>query len=237
MLGSVDQATYRKQGYLIVENMLDGRELAALQGVAETLLAEPVADEVGFHKIGKGQDLRFLRHRHQDQPALREFLFSDKIVQVLAVLLGPNPHLFNEQFVVKGPKTGAKFAWHQDGAYVGFDHPAYISLWFALDDTTEENGCVRVLPRDLSRQEHVDPHRLAEDKATQIGYDGDNPGIAATCAAGSMVAFSSTTLHSSGGNTTDRARRAYLAQFSPAPIIDPTSGKPRNFAFPLRKAA
>ena len=41
-------------------------------------------------------------------------------------LLGPQPTLFNEQFVVKGPKTGG-LAWHQDSGYVGFDHVPYLS--------------------------------------------------------------------------------------------------------------
>lgn len=237
MITPKDQATYRAQGYLIIKNFLSATELDGLLGIADALLAEPVADEVGFHKIGKGQDLRFLRHRHKDQKALRDFLHSPTIIAALETLLGPDPHLFNEQFVVKGPKTGASFAWHQDGAYVGFDHPAYISLWFALDDTTVENGCVYVLPRDLNTDEHVTQHTLADDGATRIGYHGDDPGVAATCPAGSLVAFSSTTLHCSGPNVSDNTRRAYLAQFSPEPIIDPATGAPRNFAKPLKDAA
>ena len=58
-----------------------------------------------------------------------------------------------------------------------------------------------------------------------IGYAGEDPGIAATVAAGSMVIFSSLTLHRSSSNTTDMIRRAYLAQYSPEPIIDPATNQ------------
>lgn len=226
---------YLSQGYAILPNWLSAADLTMLSAVCDTLLAEPPDDDMGGsgHNIGQGQDRRFLRHRHGDFDALATFLLSSKMRDFLTPFLGPNPHLFNEQFVVKGARTGTAFGWHQDGGYVGFDHAPYMSVWIAIDDTTPDNGPVYVLPKDLRHDTALVPHVWNEEAKELVGYDGPDPGEGAVVPAGSVVLFSSVTLHRSSRNTTDRARRAYLAQYSAGPLIDPATGQPKRFATPL----
>lgn len=226
---------YFRNGYAVLPEWLSADELDVLSRTCDILLEEPADDDKGgtAHNIGRGQDRRFLRHRHPDFPALQSFILGERMKAFLTPFLGQTPHLFNEQFVVKGPRTGAAFGWHQDGGYVGFDHKPYLSVWMAVDDTTEENGPVFVLPRDLNAESAILPHHWDEEAKEYVGYDGDDPGIAAVVPAGSLVLFSSLTLHRSSTNTTDRPRRAYLAQYSPEPLIDPETGKPKRFATAL----
>ena len=51
--------------------------------------------------------------------------------------------------------------------------------------------------------------------------------------AGSIACFSSTLLHRSGPNTTDRMRRVYVAQYSAEPILNEDGSQPRMLAEPL----
>ncbi|MEM8947912.1 MAG: phytanoyl-CoA dioxygenase family protein [Pseudomonadota bacterium] len=226
---------YWQNGYVVLCNLLADDELAMLRDCCNSLLAEPPDDDNGgrSHNIGRGQDRRFLRHRHQDLPELSTFVLGQGMKRLAATFIGETPHLFNEQFVVKGPKTGASFAWHQDSAYVGFDHKPYLTLWMALDDTTVENGAVFVLQRDLNRDQSIIEHRWDEEGKELIGYDGEDPGEPALVPAGSVVAFSSVTLHRSSANITDLSRRGFIAQYSNEPILDPTTKKPKTFAKPL----
>ena len=226
------QAAYRANGYCVIPNALSSRTLAGLQSAAEELLLEPPDDGGGkYHDIGRGEARRFLRHRHTDFPAVEQFLFGDDLRRLLGGLLATDEaYLFNEQFVVKGAGDGASFAWHQDGAYVGFDHQPYVTIWIALDDTTEDNGCVYVLPRNLDTDSALVPHNWDAAGKEKVGYDGADPGVPLTCTAGSIVAFSSTTLHRSGENRTPSRRRAYICQYAPERIVDPTTGKPKHFA-------
>jgi|APSaa5957512493_1039668.scaffolds.fasta_scaffold17038_3 hypothetical protein len=48
-----------------------------------------------------------------------------------------------------------------------------------------------------------------------------------------MLIFSSLTMHRSDDNKSFNPRRAYVAQYSTEPIIDPDSGENRRFATPL----
>jgi ectoine hydroxylase-related dioxygenase (phytanoyl-CoA dioxygenase family) len=225
---------FRRNGYCIVNDALGAGERAALAAACDTLLQEKPDDGGGrFHDIGRGAARRFLRQRHADFPAVATFVRGATMRSLATAVLGDRAFLFNEQFVVKGPRTGASFAWHQDGAYVGFAHRPYVTVWIALDDATEANGCVYVLPRDLDRDQTIVPHRWDEAGKEKVGYDGPENGVAAILRAGSLVIFSSTTLHRSGPNTTAHARRAYLCQYSPEPIIDPATGAPKHFAIAL----
>ncbi|MBY4894991.1 phytanoyl-CoA dioxygenase family protein [Rhodobacteraceae bacterium N5(2021)] len=226
------KAEFQRKGYAIWPNRVGGDALAALRTASDALIAEPSAADGGNHDINRGADRLFLHKRHEDFPDVEAFLFGDQMRAVTAMAL-QDPHLFNEQFVVKGPRTGASFAWHQDGAYVPFPHKPYLSVWIALDDATLENGSLSCLPRDLNREGHIDPHHWDDIGKEKVGYDGPDAGEALPCPAGSIVIFSSLTLHRSGANTTERPRRAYLAQYSDGPILDPSTGNPRNFAKPL----
>ncbi|HUG66187.1 MAG TPA: phytanoyl-CoA dioxygenase family protein, partial [Pirellulaceae bacterium] len=73
------------------------------------------------------------------------------------------------------------------------------------------------------------------DPATgdKTGYFGDEPGVPAVVPAGSLVVFSSLTFHRSGANTTDKMRRAYVTQYSPAPIYKPNTNEPMHLAVPF----
>lgn len=233
MTSSIEQ--FRSAGYAVFPGAVGTGDLAMLRGACQALLDEPVDDGGdGRHRIGLGSARRFLAHRHEEFPKVTEFLLGDAIGSITEACLGHRGFLFNEQFVVKGSGSGASFAWHQDGAYVGFDHQPYLTVWIALDDTTEDNGCVYLLPRDLDADPGLDPHEWQEESRELNGYAGSETGLPMTCPAGTIVAFSSLTLHRSGPNTTDRPRRAYVCQYSVEPICDPETGKPKRFAKPVQ---
>ncbi len=230
----MDPATFRKAGYATFDNAVSSRVLADLRAACEALLAEPVDDGGGArHKIGLGQARRFLAHRHEEFPDVEDFLLGGTIDDITRACLGQPAMLFNEQFVVKGAGKGASFAWHQDGAYVGYPHAPYLTVWIALDDATEDNGCVYLLPRDLDENPGIDPHEWQDDSNELNGYSGDDPGLPMTCPAGTIVAFSSLTLHRSGANSTATPRRAYVCQYSIEPIRDPDTGALKRFAKPV----
>lgn len=226
---------YRNQGFCVLPTRLSESELELLSTAADTLLNEPGqnSSDDRLHDIDRGQDRRHLRLRHEDLPELAAFVLGDQMQEIATALLGADPYLFVEQFVVKGPTTGASFAWHQDGGYVGFEHRPYLSLWIAVDAASESNGCVYILPRSLDDGVGLAPHEWDEANKERVGYLGDEKGVAMDCPAGTIVAFSSMTMHRSGPNTTGQPRRAYICQYSPEPILDPATGMPKHFAKPF----
>jgi ectoine hydroxylase-related dioxygenase (phytanoyl-CoA dioxygenase family) len=147
--------------------------------------------------------------------------------------LGDNACLFYEQFVVKGPEKGGKFSWHQDSGYLHpIPHEPYLTCWVTLDDVTEENGTVYLLPYSRTGNRGLMPHVTNAETNDKEGYFGDDPGDPVIVPAGSIAAFSSLVFHRSGPNTTPRYRRVYLPQYSAAPIRKP-DGSLLHFGDPI----
>lgn len=232
---------YRQDGYFILERAMTDEQLEGLRAECQRYIekyeAEMEAKGVTSLGINHYKKRYFISNRGGESSIITRFLFSDLMADVCRATLGDEAYLFNEQYVVKAAEVGLKFAWHQDSGYIGHYHKPYLSCWCALDDMTEENGTVHVLPyaRAGMQPDDLFQHEVEEGTNDKVGYRGDDPGIAAIVPAGSVVVFSSRTFHSSGPNTTSKMRRSYLAQYSVEPILNADGVTLRAQAVPFLK--
>ena len=222
---------YETDGYFILERALNGEQLDLLRGGAAYAIekADREMDAAGVDRLGldaRGKRY-FSKMIYQDRPELRRFLFSDTMAEICRATLGKQAYLFWEQYVIKGADpVGSSFAWHQDSGYVHEDHAPYMTAWIALDDVTEENGSVYLLPYSSSGIRSYVKHIPDEKTNDRVCYFGADPGLPVVAPAGSIVCFSSVVMHRSGSNMTDRLRRVYLAQYSSEVIMTKDGSRP-----------
>jgi ectoine hydroxylase-related dioxygenase (phytanoyl-CoA dioxygenase family) len=167
-------------------------------------------------------------------------LFSPLMADICRATLGDDAYFFLDQYVVKGSEEGLPFAWHQDSGYVVGnggppDHLPYLTCWCTLDDATARNGTVRVLPFSAvtASRDGILPHRREPVTNDLVAWESDEGAVTVEVPAGSIVAFSSRLLHTTGANRTDQLRRVYLAQYTAEPMLDPGSRHLRRNAIPL----
>lgn len=222
VISSEQVKQYFNEGYTVLEGVIPEEHLAALRDEAQrhidSMHAEMDAqntDTLGISHRGKRY---FVANKHAKSAVLQDFLFSDFMAEICASILGDTVYLFYEQYVIKAAEKGMKFGWHQDSGFIGFEHEPYLSCWCALDDMTEENGTIYVLPYERAGTRKLVEHVVEEGSNDRVGYHGDDPGVPVIVPAGSIALFSSLTFHRSGMNTTPNMRRSYLAQYSPVPI-------------------
>lgn len=219
-------AQYRSQGYFILESAIPEAALEGLRSECDRLVGEfdreMERDGVTTHGITHYKKRYFIANRGKNSAIISRFLFGDLMAEVARATLGETVYLFHEQYVVKAPEVGTKFAWHQDSGYIGHYHTPYLSCWCALDDMSLENGTIFVLPYDRAGMQPDDlfDHSTESQSNDRVGYKGDDPGIPAIVPAGSVVVFSSRTLHRSGTNTSPNPRRSFLAQYSREKIMN-----------------
>lgn len=209
---------YATDGYFVLERVLTDEQLELLRSGAQYSMdkLDREMDEAGVDRIGiNARGKRYFSAMiYRDRLELRRFLFSDTMAQICRATLGSTAYLFWEQYVIKAGDPDTAFSWHQDSGYVHEDHEPYLTCWIALDDVTEENGSVYLLPYSRSGIRSYVRHIPDPETNDLVGYFGSDPGVAVTAPAGSIVVFSSVVLHRSGPNLTDRLRRVYLAQYS-----------------------
>jgi ectoine hydroxylase-related dioxygenase (phytanoyl-CoA dioxygenase family) len=131
-----------------------------------------------------------------------------------------------DQLVAKPPgKRDAVFHWHQDLAYwPETPEPETVTLWLALDDVAEDNGCLRFVP-DSHREPSLRPHRPLHgdrDESHTLVAEVDEATdevVSAPLVRGEALAFRERVLHGSGGNSSERWRRAYVVAFRTAATV------------------
>ncbi|GLZ29574.1 hypothetical protein Lesp02_17640 [Lentzea sp. NBRC 105346] len=227
---------FHDDGFFVLPNALPPQDLQDLRGECRRFVEQRDAemDALGVDQLDLDRrGSRYFVHAYDQSTVARRFLLSGLMAGIARAVLGDEAHLFNEQYVVKAAEQGMKFGWHQDSGFVDYPHRPYLTCWVALDDVTEENGTVYLLPYPRAGTREVVPHTVEAGTNDRIGYTGDDPGDAVVVPAGSIACFSSTVLHRSGPNTTPHVRRVYLAQYSAGPILDATGTAPRHLAIPL----
>lgn len=227
---------FREEGFFVLDSIVPPSEVEALRGECQRFIDERdrEMDRLGVEKLDLDhRGKRYFVHAYGKSRVVREFLFSDLMVEIAKAALGETVYLFNEQYAVKAAERGMKFGWHQDSGFIPYDHPPYLTCWITLDDVTEANGTVYLLPYSRAATRAVLEHIRDEETNDLVGYFGDDPGNPVIASSGSIACFSSTVFHRSGPNTTERVRRVYLAQYSPTPILNEDGSRPRHLAEPL----
>jgi ectoine hydroxylase-related dioxygenase (phytanoyl-CoA dioxygenase family) len=221
-----DAGSFRDEGWTVVPDVIPPDDLTALRAACARFvrLREAEMDAAGTGSIGLSHRGRryFVSDCVQLDPVVAAWTLGPRMAALVRALLGDDAYLFNDQFVVKcggvAQAAGTPFSWHQDSGYIPYRHTPYLTVWCALDDVTEDNGTVYLLPFSQAGTRDVVPHR--HDPATDdMVADVGGPGIPALIGAGGVACFSSTLLHRSGANTTPADRRVYLAQYSAEPLL------------------
>jgi ectoine hydroxylase-related dioxygenase (phytanoyl-CoA dioxygenase family) len=227
---------FRDEGFFVLESVLPQTELELLRSECQRFIDERdrEMDRLGVDKLDLDhRGSRYFVHAYGQSPGIERFLRSDFMVEIARAALGDTVYLFNEQYVVKAAEHGMTFSWHQDSGFVEYEHRPYLTCWIALDDVTEANGTVYLLPYSRAGTRNVVAHVRDEETNDLVGYFGDDPGDPVIVPAGSIACFSTTVFHRSGPNTTDRKRRVYVAQYTAEPLLSEDRSRPRMLAQPL----
>lgn len=154
-------------------------------------------------------DLRFL-----------EIARTPEIVAMVGQILGADFALWNSSLFAKPASDGKRTPWHQDGQYWPIRPLATCTVWIALDDSTTENGCLRVIPRSHHGQKLRAHRKLETDDATlnqellESEYDLSQAADL-VLKAGQMSLHDVYLLHGSEPNFSPRPRRGMTLRFMP----------------------
>jgi phytanoyl-CoA hydroxylase len=217
---------YFSNGYFLLENVFSREEMDALAVEIEQFQRrheESLAAKGGTEGISRAGEITFTAFLAENCEAIREFCTRPEFVAITTHLLGPDVDLYWNQSVFKGPEGKKQFPWHQDDGYTPVTPSPYLTLWLALNDATEENGTISILPG--SQMDGLAPHRQSEIGLICHELDHPNQGVVVPVPAGSMAVFQSLTMHKSGVNRSQVIRKAYVIQYCQAGTRNAKTGE------------
>lgn len=237
-LTNEDVETYRRDGYVIRRGLLDADETARVVEAARTNRA---LEEHAFgRKDGAGRESRLTLWNHPGEDIFGMVSRNVRIVDAMEALLGGEVYHYHSKLMLKEPRVGGAWEWHQDYGYWygnGCLYPLMASCLIALDRASRENGCLQVLrgSHAIGRIEHgkfgeqagADPERVSAAMARhELVHCELDPGDA--------VFFDGNLLHASAANESDRPRWSLICCYNAA-RNDPYKDSHHPRYTPLRK--
>lgn len=224
MVTSEQIAFFRKEGYLVYENLLTDEEVNYFREVYENFLNGNIdtqgqrSDLSGASNPGQPEKIVQIMRPSLLYPALQNSMLHQRALAISQVLLGNDMALDFDMLIDKLPHTNTPTPWHQDEAYwIDMPDKRAVSCWVALDNVQKENGCMWFVP--TSHEVNLRPHHQTGKGGALQCEAKEEEAIAAEIFAGSCTFHSGRTIHYARGNSTDRRRRAFIANFRSAEMI------------------
>lgn len=211
---------YEQRGYYIVRGLFDRDEIDLLHRAAKE---DHELDRRSFGRAdGEGGTVRLSLWNHPGEGIYGMFARCDRMVRSAELLLGGEVYHYHSKMIMKDPRVGGAWAWHQDYGYWyqnGVLQPLLTSVMIAVDRSTRENGCLQVIEgsHHCGRIDHVltgdqagaDRERVDQIlQRMQLVYVELEPGDA--------VFFHANLLHRSDQNRSDHPRWAMICCYNAA---------------------
>ncbi|MFD0683012.1 phytanoyl-CoA dioxygenase family protein [Actinomadura fibrosa] len=151
--------SYETDGYAIFRDVLDAELVMEADQHVRWLQAK-------YPHLG-GEDLS--TELVARDPFWVRLVSDDRLLDVAERFIGPDIALFASAYIAKPPFTGKAVLWHQDGAFWPLDPMRVVTLWLAVDRSTPENGCLRVIPG--SHRDELHDVRERDDAGAVFGVE------------------------------------------------------------------
>ena len=204
---------YTENGYVTALDLFSQDEIAAYRQCFDALEA----------REGKENCQIGLQARHFDEEFIWRMASDDRIIDLIASIMGEDILLLSTHFFCKYPDPdGEKFvAWHQDVTYWGLEPPEAHTAWIAIDDSDVENGCMQIIPG--SHKDGIVTHATSDREGNLLSINQEIPdeyvdrsnAADIELRAGQISIHDGKVYHASHPNRSDRRRCGLTLRFIP----------------------
>ena len=212
---AADVQFYRDHGYFIYQHsLLPAEKFQRLQAFFAGLLADLPAG-----KRPEAMDVPHFAH-----PELFEWLLADEVLDFVEAFIGSDIVLWSSHFISKPPGDGKRVPWHEDSAYWNerLSEHEVLTVWLAIDDSTRENGCMRVVADshrhgfsdyvEVDRNTHVFGREIVAEQVDMSRV------VDLELREGQCHIHHSKMIHGSNPNTSAKRRCGYTMRYMPATV-------------------
>ncbi|MFN0313932.1 MAG: phytanoyl-CoA dioxygenase family protein [Burkholderiales bacterium] len=225
MLSEAHVAAYKRDGFIVLENVLSQDEVAQLRQATEDLVekARGVTEHNSVYDLEPAHSAREPRVRRIKAPHVQHRIYDSvmrhpKILAALQQLVSPAIRFDTSKLNMKAAGYGAAVEWHQDWAFYPHTNDDLAAVGVMMDDMDLENGPLLCLPgshRGPVYDHHVDGYFCGAMDPTRDAIDFTKA-VACTGKAGSISIHHVRTVHGSAVNTSNKQRRLLLFQYRAA---------------------
>ena len=224
MISSNQLKFFDQEGYLELEKILSEQDIVFYSKTYDAFINNEfdTADLRSDLSGKEDKDMEYITQIMLPSRIYPNLLLQPMHQKGLAIaqqLLGEDMILDFDMLINKAPHTNQPTPWHQDAAYwIDMPDKRALSIWFAIDEATVENGCMWYTPK--SHQSPLREHFQPSGKGALQCSGSENESIAVPLKPGSCAIHHGHTLHYSRGNNTSGHRRAFILNFRPKKMVE-----------------
>ena len=213
-LSSEQLATWNTEGYIGPVDVFDTEEIQEIRCYFDALLKETLAE---------GRDSYSISSAHLKHARVWDILTHPRIVACVSDLLGEDVIGWGSHFFCKLPGDGKSVDWHQDCSYWPLTPTKAITVWLAIDDADEENGCMEVYNGSHTHG-LIDFESSDEDSGNVLNQSISEPEkyghrSLTPLRAGQASFHSDLLIHGSSPNQSERRRCGLTLRYCPADVV------------------
>jgi ectoine hydroxylase-related dioxygenase (phytanoyl-CoA dioxygenase family) len=219
---------YERDGYMMFRDVIDP-ELVAEANDHVAWLQER-------HPDVRPEELGHLYVK--DDPFWVRLIGDDRLLDIAELFVGPNIGLFASHYISKPPYSGKQVLWHQDGSLWPLEPVEVVTLWLAVDHSTPENGCVRLIPG--SHKNEFSEVLLNDRVENVLGVEipaadvDESRAVDMVLAPGDVEVHHPNIIHGSNANTSPNRRCGLTIRYIPTSTRITGDEQPFPSAFLLR---
>ena len=215
------KSIFNDQGYYLKEGLFQKKEIKMFEKEFDKIILQ-------LRKSGENINARWgssltksiepenseVIHTHNVQSyssIMLNMIQNSELLNLVESLIGQDIVLHHTKLFLKPPKIGAAFPLHQDWSYFPTKKNSMIAAVLHLTESSEEMGCLRVVPgshklgKVKDSHGHVSKSKIHKDNSLESAV----PLIAKS---GDVVFFHCCTLHGSMINKSSKPRKTILVQ-------------------------
>jgi hypothetical protein len=209
---------FHRDGYVIVRGLLSPEEVSLLGLISRA--DQALAQSTYGRKDASGLPVTLAVRNELGDDLYSAIARSRRIVERMSEFLGDEVYHWHHKLILKEPRVGGAWEWHQDYGYWyhnGCLRPDLASCLIAIDRATKANGCLQVL-RGSHHLGRIDHGKTGD----QTGADLERVQAAierlelvyVEVAPGDAIFFHGNLLHRSDQNRSDDPRWALICCYN-----------------------
>ena len=127
---------YKNKGYVSPVNALTSFEAKEIRDEIEKI-------EKNWPGALEGINRNYI---HLLSPLFNKVCLNINILNAVESIIGQNILICGTTLFIKNPNEKGFVSFHQDAKYIGLEPHNWVTVWLAVTDANETNGCMRMLP-------------------------------------------------------------------------------------------
>ena len=214
--------SYTRNGFVVPKFRLDNSDLEKLQNATLELMQTyphiPTEGLVSPHIIYAGSN------RPDIHSKFLEICKLTPLLDIVDQLIGRDIIVWGSRIFSKAPQTGRATPWHQDGEYWPIRPLATATVWIAIDESNEDNGCLKILTgsnraKTLLTHQSLSGKGAALDKEIKPELIESKNVVSVPLQPGQMVIFDVFTAHGASPNLSNQRRAGFAIRYMPGTSI------------------